>query len=256
MRSDTDLRMPLSAHLEELRGRLIKSLLAVGAGFLVAYNWADLIFAFITRPLLRIGAESAMFIGTGIAEAFYTKLKVSFIAGIFLASPAVLFQLWRFIAPGLYMHERRYAVGFVTFGTLCFFLGAAFCYEVIFTVGYAFFLAEYQSMGVNATLRISEYVSFSATLLLVFGITFELPVLAFFLARLGVLTSEQLIASWRYAVVGIFIVAAVLTPADVASQLLMAGPLLVLYGISIGVAHLAQRLRRASVPIESEKAAP
>jgi sec-independent protein translocase protein TatC len=248
--------MPLSAHLEELRARLIRSLLAVAAGFLLAYNAADLIFAFITQPLLRIGAGSAILIGTGIAEAFYTKLKVSFIAGIFLASPAVLYQLWRFIAPGLYMHERRYAVGFVTFGTLCFFLGAAFCYEVIFTVGYAFFLAEYQDMGVNATLRISEYVSFSATLLLVFGATFELPVLAFFLARLGVLTPEQLVASWRYSVVGIFIVAAVLTPADVASQLLMAGPLLVLYGISIGVAHLAQRLRRAAAPIESEKVAP
>jgi len=256
MRSDTDLRMPLTAHLDELRGRLIKGLLAVGSGFLVTYNWADLIFAFITRPLLRVGAGSAMFIGTGIAEAFYTKLKVSFIAGIFLASPVVLFQVWRFVAPGLYMHERRYAVGFVTFGTLCFFLGAAFCYEVIFTVGYAFFLGEYRDMGVNATLRISEYVSFSATLLLVFGTIFELPVLAFFLARLGILAPEQLVSSWRYSVVGIFIVAAVLTPPDVASQLLMAGPLLVLYGISIGVAHLAQRLRRAATPIESGSETP
>ena len=256
MRSDTDLRMPLSAHLEELRARLIKSLLAIGAGFLVVYNWADLLFAVITRPLLRIGAGHAMFIGTGVAEAFYTKLKVSFIAGIFLASPVVLYQVWRFVAPGLYIHERRYAVGFVTFGTACFFLGAAFCYEVIFTFGYAFFLGEYQSMGVNATLRISEYVTFSATLLLVFGSIFELPVLAFFLARLGVITAEHLVASWRYSIVGIFVIAAVLTPPDVASQLLMAGPLLVLYGISIGVAHVAQRLHRAATPIESEKATP
>lgn len=253
MRSHADLPMPLSAHLEELRGRLIKIALAVGVGFAACYNWADLVFAFLTRPLLLIKPDDASLIGTGVAEAFFTKLKVSLIAGVFLASPVVLFQIWRFIAPGLYANERRYAVSFVVFGTLCFFLGAAFCYQVIFSVGYAFFLSEYQSMGVTPTLRISEYLSFSARLLLAFGCTFELPVFAFFLARLGLVTPQGLLASWRYALVGIFVVAAILTPADVASQLLMAGPLIALYGISIGVAYLAQPSRATSEPhVESE----
>jgi sec-independent protein translocase protein TatC len=248
--------MPLTAHLEELRARLIKSLLAVGVGFLLAYGWAEPIFIFLARPLLRVSAGDATLIGTGIAEAFFTKLKVSFIAGVFLASPAVLYQVWKFVAPGLYARERRYAVAFVTAGTACFLLGAAFCYQVIFSVGYAFFLGEYQTMGVTPTLRISEYVTFSARLLLAFGVTFELPVLAFFLALTGVITADHLISWWRYAIVTIFIVAAVLTPADVASQLLMAAPLLVLYGISIGVARLAQRARRAPAPAGSENPAP
>jgi sec-independent protein translocase protein TatC len=233
--------MPLTAHLEELRARLIKSILAVCVGFALTYNWAELVFEFITYPLRQLNVEEATFIGTGLAEAFYTKLKVSVFAGIFLASPVILYQVWRFVAPGLYIQERRYAVGFVTAGTVCFFVGAAFCYRVIFTVGYAFFLGEYRSMGIDPTLRISEYISFSARLLLAFGCTFELPVLTFFLARLGVVTHEHLIRSWRMAIVGIFVVAAILTPADVASQLLMAAPLLLLYGISIGVAYMVHR---------------
>jgi len=255
MRSHADLPMPLSQHLEELRGRLIRIALAVAVGFAICYNWADLVFAFLTRPLLLIKPDDATLIGTGVAEAFYTKLKVSLIAGVFLASPVVLFQVWRFVAPGLYANERRYAVSFVVFGTLCFLLGAAFCYQVIFSVGYGFFLAEYESMGVTPTLRISEYLSFSAWLLLAFGCTFELPVLTFFLARLGLVTPQALLSSWRYAIVGIFIVAAILTPADVASQLLMAAPLLVLYGISIGLAYLAQpsRATDASAPEEPQE---
>ena len=163
MKSHADFPMPLSAHLEELRGRLIKIVLAIGVGFAICYNWADLVFAFLTRPLLLIEPEDAIFIGTGIPEAFFTKLKVSLIAGVFLTSPVILFQVWRFVAPGLYANERRYAVSFVVFGTLCFFLGAAFCYQVIFPVGYRFFLGEYESMGVTPTLRISEYLSFSVS---------------------------------------------------------------------------------------------
>lgn len=253
MRSDPDLVMPLSEHLEELRARLIWMVLAVGVGFGVAYNWADLLFVVITEPLRALGAENASFIGTGVAEAFFTKLKVSFVAGIFLASPVLLYQTWRFIAPGLYAHERRYAAGFVTFGTLCFLAGAIFCYEVIFSVGYAFFLGEYAALGVEPALRISEYISFSSRLLLAFGATFELPVLAFFLARVGVITAAQLVAAWRYAIITIFVVAAILTPADVASQLLMAGPLLVLYVISIGVAYLVQPTAQHPEPPAGEE---
>jgi sec-independent protein translocase protein TatC len=251
MTSDADLAMPLSAHLEELRARLIKIVIAIAMGFALTYNWAGVVFSILTRPLLDLGPDllqptGTEFIGTGIGEAFFTKLKVSFIAGVFLSSPVILYQLWQFVAPGLYANERRYAVGFVGFGTLCFMLGAAFCYRVIFTIGYGFFLGEYETMGVAPKLRISEYLAFSSRLLLAFGATFELPVVAFFLARVGVLTAQQLIASWRYAIVAIFVVAAILTPPDVASQLLMAGPLLVLYVVSIGLAHLARPTARAA----------
>jgi len=254
MRSHVDLPMPLSVHLEELRARIIKIALAVGVGFAICYTWADVVFGFLTRPLLMIQPGDATLIGTGVAEAFFTKLKVSLIAGIFLASPVILYQVWRFVAPGLYANERRYAVSFVGFGTLCFFAGAAFCYRVIFSVGYAFFLREYESMGVTPTLRISEYLSFSARLLLAFGCTFELPVLTFFLARVGLVTPQALVSSWRYAIVGIFVVAAILTPPDVASQLLMAAPLLVLYCISIAVAHLAQPSHPAADTSHREEA--
>lgn len=257
MKSESDVAMPLSGHLDELRTRLIRVLIAVGIGFALTYNWADLVFGFLTDPLNALSPElleptGTEFIGTGIGEAFFTKLKVSFIAGVFLASPVILYQLWQFVAPGLYAQERRYAVGFVGFGTLCFLLGATFCYRVIFTVGYGFFLGEYELLGVAPKLRISEYLSFSSRLLLAFGLTFELPVVAFFLARVGLLTPEQLMGSWRMAIVAIFVFAAILTPADVASQFLMAGPLLVLYVISIGVTHLA---RPADTPHEGEPSA-
>ena len=237
--------MPLAAHLEELRARLIKIALAVLVGFAITYNEANLVFGFLAKPIVDLNVANMELIGTGVAEAFFTKLKVSFIAALFLASPVILFQVWRFVAPGLYANERRFTVGFVVFGTLCFLLGAAFCYRVIFSVGYAFFLSEYTSMNASPALRMSEYLSFSSRLLLAFGCTFEMPVASFFLTRVGLLTPRGLIASWRYAIVGIFIAAAILTPADVASQLLMAGPLLALYGISIGVSYAASSANRS-----------
>src|SRR6185369_17647871 len=143
------------------------------------------------------------------------------------------YQAWRFIAPGLYSNERRTAVPFVLAGTFFFITGAWFCYVVVFPVGYAFFLEEYRTIGVAPQIRISEYLSFASRMLLAFGVTFELPVVTFFLARCGVVTHRTLLGMGRYAIVVIFIVAAVLTPGpDVASQLLMAAPLLVLYALS------------------------
>jgi sec-independent protein translocase protein TatC len=147
-----------------------------------------------------------------------------------------------FVAPGLYDTEKRYARPFVFFATIFFVLGAGFCYVVVFPVGYRFFLAEYATIGVSPSIRISEYLSFTARMLLAFGLTFELPVITFFLARLGLVTHRTMLGYFRYAVLAIVIVAAVLTPGpDVASQMLMAGPLLVLYVLSIGVAYVFAR---------------
>jgi sec-independent protein translocase protein TatC len=161
------------------------------------------------------------------------------IAAVFLASPVIFYQAWKFVAPGLYDQEKRYARPFVLAATFFFVLGATFCYWIVFPIGFAFFVQEYGTIGVQPALRISEYLSFSARMLLAFGITFELPVVTFFLARIGTITHRTLLGYARYAVLGIFILAAVLTPGpDIASQMLMAGPLLVLYGVSIGVAYV------------------
>lgn len=235
----TEAEMPLTAHLEELRWRIVKSLLAITLGFVFAYAFADHLFAILIRPInLAAGDTGVKLIGTGVTEAFFTKLKVSFIAGIFLASPAILYQAWQFVSPGLYENEKYYVFPFVFFGTFFFCAGAWFCYAFVFQVGYAFFLEQYATIGIEPTLRISEYLSFSSRMLLAFGVTFEMPVVAFFLARIGMIDHNTLIKPWRFAVLAIFIIAAVLTPGpDVASQMMLVTPLLVLYVASIGIAY-------------------
>jgi len=249
MEPETDVRMPLTAHLEELRTRIIRSLLATGLAFGVCYYFADGLFAFLIRPLIALRPDQSLIIGTGVTEAFFTKLKVSFIAALFVASPVIFFQAWRFVAPGLYDSEKRLATPFAVAGSAFFVLGASFCYWVVLPVGFQFFLAEYVSIAVAPQIRITEYLSFTSRMLLAFGITFELPVVTFFLARLGIVTHRTLLGAGRYAIVVIFIVAAVLTPGpDVASQLLMAAPLLVLYGLSIIVAWMVARPAPADVP--------
>lgn len=249
MGPESDVRMPLTAHLEELRTRIIRALLATAVAFGVCYYFADGLFAFLVRPLIALRPDQGVMIGTGVTEAFFTKLKVSFIAALFVASPVIFFQAWRFVAPGLYDNEKRLATPFAVAGSAFFVLGASFCYWVVLPVGFQFFLEEYTSLAVAPQIRITEYLSFTARMLLSFGITFELPVVTFFLARLGVVTHRMLLGAGRYAIVVIFIVAAVLTPGpDVASQLLMATPLLILYGLSIVVAWMVARPARTDVP--------
>lgn len=232
-----DRTMPLLGHLEELRWRIVKSFLAVALAFVPIYAFVTTLFFFLLQPLQQL-PDPPPVVGLAPAEAFFAKLKVAFIAAIFAASPVVFYQLWQFVAPGLYQNEKRYVIPFVLFASIFFLLGAGFCYQIVLPVAYGFFLEEYKTIGVQATLRISEYFSFTSRMLLAFGVTFELPVLSFFFARVGLITHRTLIDFFRYAVVGIFIMAAVLTPGpDVASQLLLAGPLLLLYVFSIGVAY-------------------
>ncbi len=250
-----DVKMPLTEHLQELRWRLIKALLAIAVGFIACYNFADWLFEFLTRPLLALNVtagqgDAVHLIGTGLVEAFFTKLKVSFIAAIFLASPMILYQIWQFVAPGLYEHEKRYALPFVIFGTFFFAVGAWFCYWAVLPVGYQFFIQQYATIQVDPQIRISEYLSFTARMLLAFGVTFELPLAVFFLARFGLVTHRMMLNYTRYAILVIFIVAAVLTPGpDVASQLLMATPLLILYALSIGVAYVFGKPRTQDAPL-------
>ncbi len=238
MPTTDDTTMPLTAHLEELRWRLVRAAVATVAAFALTYGFANSLFHFLTAPLVSTLGDQVGLIGTGVTEAFFTKLKVSLIAAVFLASPVIFFQIWGFVAPGLYDHEKSYALPFVFSATFFFIAGAAFCFYAVFPVAFTFFVEEFQSIGVEPTLRITEYLSFSTRMLLAFGAIFEMPVFTFFFARIGLVDYSMMIRSTRYAVVVIFIVAAVLTPADAASQVMMAVPMLFLYGLSIGIAYM------------------
>jgi sec-independent protein translocase protein TatC len=251
MGAEEDVRMPLTAHLEELRNRLIRALIGALLGFAACYGFVEILVEFLLRPLQALQPNDVLIIGTGVTDAFFTKLKVAFVAGLFVASPILFYQAWQFVAPGLYEREKRVALPFAFFASFFFFAGAAFCYEFVFPVAFKFFLEEFGSVGIAPQIRISEYLTFTSRMLLAFGFTFELPVATFFLARVGMITHKTMIGYLRYAIVAIFVVAAVLTPGpDIASQLLMATPLLVLYTLSIGIAYLVAKPKPAEAEDE------
>ncbi|HXW84854.1 MAG TPA: twin-arginine translocase subunit TatC [Candidatus Binataceae bacterium] len=243
---DGEARMSLIEHLTELRTRLIRALIALFVGFLIAYAIADPLFRLLTEPLREASQGKALLIGTGVGEAFFTKLKVALVAGLFIASPAVFYEIWKFIVPGLYETERKMVLPFVISATIFFLAGGYFCWAVVFKLGYRFFLQQYASIEVTPTIRISEYLAFSAKLLLAFGITFEMPIFAYFLTRLGMIDHKLMQQYFRYAVLVIFIVSAALTPPDMVSMILLAIPLVGLYGFSIAVSW-AFRIKPAAV---------
>jgi len=234
--------MTITEHLEDLRRCLIKALIAVLLGFGLSYVFSDRVFLFIVAPLkAKLGPDQSL-IGTGVAEAFFTELKVSFVAGLFLASPAVFYQVWRFISPGLRGNEKKLVVPFVAATTFFFITGAYFCYWGVLPFAFGYFIEQYRSLGVAPEIRIAEYFGFFFRMVLAFGITFELPVFTFFLVRLGIWDYRFLWRQFRLAIVAIFIVAAILTPGpDVVSQILLAIPLTLLYILSMGVAYIWRR---------------
>jgi sec-independent protein translocase protein TatC len=231
-------RMSLIEHLQELRTRLIRAFIAIGIGFIIAYTIRKPLFLLLTYPIREVSSGKVLLIGTGVAEAFYAEIKVALIAGLFIASPAVFYEIWKFIAPGLYETERRMARPFVIFATIFFVLGGYFCWAVVFKVGYRFFLDQYSTIGITPMFTINEYLAFTSRLLLAFGLTFEMPIFAFFFTKLGVIDYKMLFSYWRYAVLGIFVVSAALTPPDMISMFLLAVPLLLLYTLSVGVAWM------------------
>jgi sec-independent protein translocase protein TatC len=247
----SDVQMPFTSHLAELRTRLLKSVLAVAIVFVACFGFAEEIFAVLTAPLRRLNVPGLMLIGTGVTEAFFTKMKVSFAAGVILSSPIWLWQLWQFIAPGLYEHEKRYTRSFASVGSVFFIAGAAFCYFVVIQEGLGFLLHRYEVIDIQPLLQIGDYLSVVSRLVLAFGVMFELPVLAFFLARVGIIDHRFLLRHSRYAVIAIALLAAVLTPPDLISQILLMVPLALLYALSIAVAYLARwRMDRAENRIE------
>jgi len=225
-------KLPFTAHLEELRRRLIICCIGIGIGFLGSFFFAKKIFYILMLPLTRFLPPKSTMIYTALPEAFFTYLKLSFFSGIFFAAPLILYEIWCFIAPGLYDHEKKYLFPFVTLSTIFFIGGVLFAYFVIFPIAFRFFLG-YASDNITPLPSIKEYLSFSCKLLLAFGVVFELPLFSLFLAKIGLINASLLKRNRKYALVLIFVVAAIFTPPDVVSQLLMAFPLIFLYELSI-----------------------
>lgn len=235
-----DDQMPFTAHLAELRNRLVKCTLAVGVAFFACLAFVDDIFAILAAPLRRLPIRGLMLIGTAVTEAFFTKMKIAFIAAVIVASPVLLWQAWQFIAPGLYEHEKRYSRSFVCVGSLFFIGGAAFCYGIVIQNSLAFLLSRYEVINIQPMLQIGDYLSLVSRIMLAFGVMFELPVLTFFLARVGLIDHRFLIRHSRYAIIAIALLAAILTPPDLISQVLLMVPLSLLYLLSIAVAYAAR----------------
>lgn len=227
-----DEKIPFTAHLEELRKRLIVCFIAVGIGFVLSYGFKEKLFQVLTHPLISVMEAGDKLIFTGLPEAFFTYLKVSFLAGIILAAPVILYQFWMFVAPGLYKEERRLLVPVVFLSSIFFIGGSLFGYFVVFPYGFKFFLG-FATETIRPLPSMREYLSFSSKLLLAFGLVFELPLILTFLARLGIVSVDFLKKNRKYALLLFFTGAAMLTPPDVVTQIMMAVPLMGLYEISI-----------------------
>jgi sec-independent protein translocase protein TatC len=225
-------KIPFTEHLEELRKRLIVCFIAVGVGFVLSYGFKEKLFQILTRPLIRVMQTGDKLIFTGLPEAFFTYLKVAFLSGIILAAPVIFYQFWMFVAPGLYDKEKRLMVPVVVLSTVFFVGGAFFGYFIVFPYGFKFFLG-FASETIRPLPSMREYLGFASKLLLAFGLVFELPLIITFLARLGMVSVGFLKKNRKYALLLFFVGAAILTPPDVVTQIMMALPLLLLYEISI-----------------------
>jgi sec-independent protein translocase protein TatC len=233
-------KMPFTSHLDELRTRLIRILIAIGIGFVGCYFFKERLFGFLTMPLTAVLPENSYMIFTSLPEAFFTYLKVSFFTSIFVTSPYILYQIWKFISPGLYKAEKKHALPFVLFSTIFFVGGALFAYFIVFPLGFKFFVA-FATQFIKPMISVREFLSFSMKLLIAFGLIFELPIFMYFLAKIGLVSSRTLKSRRKHAILIVFVIAALFTPPDVVTQCLMAVPLMLLYEISIWVVKLGEK---------------
>ncbi len=244
-------KMSFLDHLDELRKRLMVSIAALGVGFLIALGFIGRIFDFIMRPLQQALPAGSKMMYIAPTEAFMLQLKIAFIVGLFLAIPVILWQLWLFVAPGLYAKEKRFAVPFVFFSTIFFLLGAAFSHFILFRWAWVF-LGSFTTDYMVFQPTISATFSLYSQMLLAMGAVFEMPTLVLFLARMGVISAGFLARHIKYAVLVIFITAAVITPTgDMVTQSLVAGPMLGLYLFSILVAWIFGKRRKKAPASES-----
>jgi len=230
-----DKKLPLTAHLEELRKRLIYSFLAIGVSFAISYAFIKDIVEILMRPLVQVLPQGSSLVFTAVPEAFFTYFKAALLTGVFFSSPFILYQIWAFVSPGLYEREKKYVYPYLFVSSSFFLIGALFCYFIVFPVIFRFFLS-FASEEIRPLPAIREYLTFTIKLLLAFGLMFQWPALILFLSRMGVVSAQILSKNRKYAILAIFVAAAILTPPDLVSQLLLAGPLLAMYEGSIWMA--------------------
>ncbi len=252
IRDIDDTRAPLLDHLIELRRRLLLSVAAIAVCFGACLYFAKPIFAFLVQPLLKAGQGRIIY--TKLYEAFFTEVKVAFFAAMMLAFPVIATQLWRFVAPGLYRNEKKAFLPFIIMTPVLFLMGASLAYFVAMPVAFHFLLSYQGDLGgvkQEALPAVGDYLSFTMQFIFGFGFAFLLPVMLMLLERAGIVTLDQLKSARRYAIVGAFALAAVLTPPDVISQLMLAVPLVGLYEIALIVIRITNR-RREQTEAEAE----
>jgi len=235
-----DDKKPFMGHLEELRSRLVVCAIAVGVSFFVTYFFSERLFRILVAPLIKVMPAGEKLVYTGLPEMFMVYIKVALIAAVLLAAPVIFYEMWMFVAPGLYQKEKRFMLPFVIASTLLFVGGSLFGYLIVFPLGFQFFMG-FSNEFVRALPSVGQYFSFSVKLLFAFGIVFELPVVIFFLTKMGVVTPEFLAKKRKYAILIAFVVAAILTPPDVMTQFMMAVPLIVLYEVGVLVSRMARK---------------
>ncbi len=237
---DDDEPMTLMGHLNELRRRLFRIVIIVILGFVAFYGVAEQLYAYLSAPLQAQLPAGSKLIYTSPAGAFFTYMKVALVASLFGTSPISFYQVWAFIAPGLYKEEKRAVIPLAFFSSIFFISGAAFCFFTVFPIAFKFFMG-FATDTIVPMISVEEYLGFALKLLIAFGVVFEMPLFAYFLSRFGILSPDFMRRQRRYAILLIFIVAAILTPPDVFSQCLMAIPMLLLYEVSIYVSAIAYK---------------
>jgi sec-independent protein translocase protein TatC len=244
-------KMTFLEHLEELRQRIVRMALALVVGFAVAWSFRTQIFHFMTQPMREAGFHE-QFVYTGLAGAMMLYMKMAFFVGIFVASPYILWEIWAFISPGLYAHEKAYAVPFIAFGSVFFIGGALFGHYVMFPTTFRF-LYEFGGPDMKLLPRVEEYYSFYSWFLLGIALVFQIPVVIFVLARIGIVSAGFLLRGWKWAVLGAFLVSAVITPtADVVNQTALASAIVALYLLGVVIAYAFGRRRTTGAEVSAE----
>jgi sec-independent protein translocase protein TatC len=236
-------KMTFLEHLEELRQRLVRVLVYLAGGFAVCWGFHERVFQFLVQPMRKAGFKD-QFLVTGPAESLLLYMKMSFFVGIFVASPFVLYEIWAFIAPGLYKNEKNWAIPFIGMGSIFFILGALFGHYFLFPMTFGF-LIGFGGPDMRFMPKVDEYWSFYSWFLLGLGLVFQIPVIIFVLARIGLVTPGFLLRGWKFAILGSFIVSAIVTPTpDVVTQTALATPMIGLYLLGVVVAWLFGKKRK------------
>jgi sec-independent protein translocase protein TatC len=250
----SDVPESFLSHLVELRDRLMRALLAVMVVFVALVPWSANVYDLLAQPMIATLPPGTKMIATGVITPFMVPIKVTLMAAFVLALPVVLYQAWAFVAPGLYVHEKKFALPLIIGASVLFILGMAFCYFFVFRTVFRF-IAEFAPASITPAPDIEQYLNFVMTMFLAFGVTFEVPVVVVLLVRFGLVSLDKLREIRPYAIVGAFIIAAVVTPPDVTSQIMLAVPMCLLYEVGLLVARFVGK-RPETIASEGNYQAP